>query len=64
MGLSHGPFYLYKAAVEQGGVDPPHSIKVEGKPHMKNWADDLTEQSVLAYVLDYPAHEQVRVSNE
>jgi len=63
MGLSRDTFYRYKAAVESGGVESLFD-KSRRQPNLKNRVDDLTEQSVLDYALAYPAHGQVRVSNE
>lgn len=63
MGLSRDTFYRYKAAVESGGVDSLFD-KSRRQPNLKNRVDALTEQSVLNYALEYPAHGQVRVSNE
>jgi len=63
MGLSRDTFYRYKAAVESGGVESLFD-KSRRQPNLKNRVDDLTEQAVLRHALDYPAHGQVRVSNE
>jgi len=63
MGLSRDTFYRYKAAVESGGVEGLFD-KSRRQPNLKNRVDDLTEQAVLRHALDYPAHGQVRVSNE
>lgn len=63
MGLSRDTFYRYKAAVESGGVESLFD-KSRRQPNLKNRVDDLTEQSVLDYAVAYPAHGQVRVSNE
>lgn len=63
MGLSRDTFYRYKAAVEQGGVESLFD-KSRRQPNLKNRVDDLTEQSVLSHAIDYPAHGQLRVSNE
>ncbi len=63
MGLSRDTFYRYKAAVESGGVESLFDKSIR-QPNLKNRVDDLTEQSGLKYALDYPAHGQVRVSNE
>ena len=63
MGLSRDTFYRYKAAVEQGGVENLFD-KSRRQPNLKNRVDDLTEQSVLTHAIDYPAHGQLRVSNE
>jgi hypothetical protein len=53
----------YKAAVESGGVESLFD-KSRRQPNLKDRVDDLTEQSVLDYAVAYPAHGQVRVSNE
>jgi transposase InsO family protein len=63
MGLSRDTFYRYKAAVETGGIESLFD-KSRRQPNLKNRVDDLTEQSVLNHALDYPAHGQLRVSNE
>ena len=34
------------------------------KPNLKNRTDEATENSVIAYAIEQPAHGQVRVSNE
>lgn len=63
MGLSRDTFYRYKAAVESGGVENLFD-KSRRQPNLKNRVDERTEQSVLSHALEYPAHGQVRVSNE
>jgi len=63
MGLSRDTFYRYKTAVEQGGVENLFD-KSRRQPNLKNRVDDLTEQAVLTHAIDYPAHGQLRVSNE
>jgi transposase InsO family protein len=63
MGLSRDTFYRYKPAVEQGGIENLFD-KSRRQPNLKNRVDDLTEQSVLTHAIDYPAHGQLRVSNE
>jgi transposase InsO family protein len=63
MGLSRDTFYRYKAAVESGGIDSLFD-KSRRQPNLKNRVDELTEQAVLAHAIDYPAHGQLRVSNE
>jgi transposase InsO family protein len=63
MGLSRDTFYRYKAAVESGGVESLLD-RSRRHPNLKNRVDDLTEQAVLKYALEYPAYGQVRVSNE
>lgn len=63
MGLSRETFYRYKRAVEDGGVDALMD-KTRRKPNLKNRVDDLIEQAVLSYAIDFPAHGQLRASNE
>jgi transposase InsO family protein len=63
MGLSRDTFYRYKAAVDEGGVDGLLE-KDRRQPNLKNRTDERTETAVLTQALDYPAHGQVRVSNE
>ena len=63
MGLSRDTFYRYKSAVDEGGVDALFEIS-RRKPNPKNRVDEKTEQSVLDYAIDIPAHGQVRTSNE
>ena len=63
MGLSRDTFYRYKAAVEGGGVEGLLE-KDRRQPNLKNRTDERTEAAVLSQALDYPAHGQVRVSNE
>ncbi len=63
MGLSRDTFYRYKQAVEDGGVESLLQ-KDRRKPNPKNRVDEQTESSVLTYSLDFPAHGQVRASNE
>lgn len=63
MGVSRDTFYRYKEAAENGGVDALLD-KNRRVPNLKNRVDDATEQTVTAYAVDFPAHGQVRVSNE
>jgi transposase InsO family protein len=63
MGFSRDTFYRYQAAVEQGGVEALFD-KSRRQPNLKNRVDEPTEQAVLAHAIDYPAHGQLRVSNE
>ena len=63
MGMSRDTFYRYKELVDQGVIDSliNHSKRV---PNLKNRVDEQTEQAVVAYAIDYPAHGQHRSSNE
>ncbi|BBP42491.1 IS481 family transposase [Thiosulfativibrio zosterae] len=63
MGLSRDTFYRYKAAVDDGGVDALID-KTRRKPNLKNRVDEVTEQAVIQYAIDYPAYGQLRASNE
>jgi transposase InsO family protein len=63
MGMSRDTFYRYKAAVEDGGIEALMD-KSRRKPNLKNRVDEATEQTVLQYALDFPAHGQLRTSNE
>ncbi len=63
MGLSRDTFYRYKAAVDEGGVDALIDQN-RRKPNVKNRVDELTEEAVVAYATEQPAHGQVRASNE
>lgn len=63
MGVSRDTFYRYQELVEQGGIDAliNQSRRV---PNIKNRTDEVTEKAVVQYAIDYPAHGQVRTSNE
>ena len=63
MGLSRDTFYRYKSAVETGGVDALFD-KSRRQPNHKNRVDDSIEQAVKEYAIEYPAHGQLRTSNE
>ena len=63
MGLSRDTFYRYKTATEQGGVEALFE-KSRRQPNHKNRVDLATEQAVMEYALEQPAHGQARTSNE
>ncbi len=63
MGLSRDTFYRYKDAVEEGGVQALLD-KPRRKPNPKNRVDEMTEEAVFNYAVDYSAHGQTRTSNE
>lgn len=63
MGVSRDTFYRYQAAREEGGIEALLD-KTRRKPNLKNRVDSDVENAVLAFSLEYPAHGQVRVSNE
>lgn len=63
MGVSRDTFYRYRAAREDGGLEALLD-KTRRKPNPKNRVEPQIEQAVLDFALEYPAHGQVRVSNE
>ena len=63
MGLSRDTFYRYRDAVNEGGVDALIE-KNRKKPNLRNRVDEQTERAVVKYAVDFPAHGQVRASNE
>lgn len=63
MGVSRDTFYRYQSARDDGGVDALLD-KSRRKPNLKNRVEPVIEDAVLKFALDYPAHGQVRVSNE
>ena len=60
MGLSRDTFYRYRDAVEEGGVEALLE-RTRRVPNPKNRVDLETEEAVVAYAVEYPAHGQVRV---
>ena len=48
---------------DEGGVDALLN-KSKRKPNPMNRVEPVIEQAVLKFALDYPAHDQFRVSNE
>lgn len=63
MGVSRDTFYRYRTARDEGGVEALLD-KTRRKPNHKNRVDPQVEDAVLAFSLEYPAHGQVRVSND
>jgi transposase len=63
MGVSRDTFYRYQAARDEGGVDALLD-RSRSRPNLKNRIDPRIEASVLEFTMEYPAHGQVRVSNE
>nr|WP_233055006.1 IS481 family transposase [Motilimonas cestriensis] len=61
----HGAFtfYRYQELVEDGGIDALID-KSRRTPNLKNRVDEATEQAVTDYAVEFPAHGQVRTSNE
>src|SRR5690348_6562312 len=63
MGVSRDTFYRYQEAKASGGIEALLH-KDRRHPNLKNRIGEAIEQAVLAYVIEQPAHGQVRVSNE
>jgi transposase InsO family protein len=63
MGVSRDTFYRYQSARDEGGVEALLE-KTRRKPNPKNRVEPQIEQAVRDFALEYPAHGQVRVSNE
>jgi len=63
MGVSRDTFYRYRSAKAEGGVEALLE-KTRRKPNQKNRVEPQIEQAVLDFALEFPAHGQVRVSNE
>lgn len=63
MGVSRDTFYRYKDAVDSGGFESLIE-KDRRKPNLYNRVDERTESAVVSYAVDFPAHGQVRASNE
>jgi len=63
MGVSRDTFYRYQELVETGGIDSLIN-KSRRSPNLKNRTDIATEQAVVAYAVDQPAHGQHHTSNE
>ncbi|MCG8609253.1 MAG: IS481 family transposase [Pseudomonadales bacterium] len=63
MGVSRDTFYRYQELVEEGGIDALID-KSRRSPNLKNRVDEETENAVIAYAIEQPAHGQARTSNE
>ncbi len=63
MGVSRDTFYRYQAARDEGGVEALLDQN-RRKPNPKNRVEPQIEDAVLAFALEFPAHGQVRASNE
>ena len=63
MGVSRDTFYRYKDAVDDGGFEALIE-KDRRQPNLRNRVDEQTEEAVVKYAVDFPAHGQVRASNE
>ncbi|GGB11079.1 integrase [Agarivorans gilvus] len=64
---TNNPIIKHKAGllnlVEDGGIDALID-KSRRAPNLKNRVDEDTEKAVIHYAVEYPAHGQVRTSNE
>lgn len=63
LGYSRETFYRYQEAVEQGGVEALLD-KTRRKPNYENRVDEVVEQRIVSYAIDFPTHGQLRTSNE
>ena len=63
MGVSRDTFYRYKDAVDSGGFEALIE-KDRRQPNLRNRVDERTEDAVVKHATDFPAHGQVRASNE
>ncbi len=63
MAVSKDTFYRYQGLVETTGLDGLIS-QSHRAPDLKSRIDNVTEQAVLKYAIDFSAHGQVRTSNE
>jgi len=63
MGLSRDTFYRYKSAVDEGGVEALLE-RTRRKPNLANRVDEVTENAVVNFAVEFPAYGQVRTSNE
>lgn len=63
MGVSRDTFYRYQELVETDGLDGLIN-RNRRTPNIKNRVDEVIEQAVISYAIDFPAHGQHRTSNE
>lgn len=63
MGVSRDTFYRYQSARYKGGIDAFFE-KSKHQPNPKNKVEPQIEEAVLAFAHVFPAHGQVRASND
>lgn len=63
MGYSRETFYRYQEAVNEGGVEALLE-KTRRKPNIENRVDEVIEQRVITYAIEFPTYGQLRASNE
>jgi hypothetical protein len=63
MGVPRDTFYRYRELVDDGGIDNLIN-KSRRAPNTKKRVVEKIEQAVIAYVIEQPAHDQHRASNE
>lgn len=63
MGVSRDTFYRYQELAQEGGLEALIDKSRRG-PNLKNRVDEETEKAVIDYAIEFPAHGQVRTSNE
>jgi transposase InsO family protein len=63
MGFSRDTFYRYQTARDAGGVEALFEVSRK-KPNLKNRVEEATEQAAIDFAIAFPAHGQVRASNE
>ncbi len=63
MVFSRYTFSRYQAARDEGGIEVLFEVS-RRKPNLKNRVEEATELAFLAFAIDFPAHVQVRASNE
>ncbi len=63
MGVSRDTFYRYQSARDEGGIEALFE-KSKRQPNPKNRVEPQIEEAVKIFAHDFPAHGQVRASND